>query len=153
MLNNIARYTRNAISNKNTRHLSSATLPCISASAESYIIRSSKKLPQESLEPWISRSVKAREMAQLLNTHVGFSHLKEVSDLSYLTKVPKDSLLSVVLPFGSDSGFKERYVNHWGQLRVGRLFEEIDVFAGMLGFFLALNAMEQLLMRCKIPPS
>lgn len=82
----------------------------------------------------MSRSEKAREMAKLLNSQVGLSHLNEVSDLSHLEKVTKDSLLSVVLPFGSDTGFKERYVNHWGQLRVGRLFEEIDVFAANIGF-------------------
>jgi len=43
--------------------------------------------------------------------------------LGNITKRPMDSLLTVVLPFGSDAALRRQYVNFRGQLRVGRLLE------------------------------
>lgn len=57
-----------------------------------------------------------------------------VDHLRSLVKPPSASLLTVVLPFGSDAAMRRMYINFRGQLRVGRLLEELDSFAGNVAY-------------------
>jgi len=57
-----------------------------------------------------------------------------VDHLRSLVKTPAQSLLTVILPFGSDAAMRRLYVNFRGQLRVGRLLEELDSFAGNVAY-------------------
>ncbi|EDW76443.2 uncharacterized protein Dwil_GK15457 [Drosophila willistoni] len=41
----------------------------------------------------------------------------------------KDSYTTALLPLGSDGRIRERYVNHLGRVRMGRMMEELDIFA------------------------
>ncbi|XP_030370149.1 acyl-coenzyme A thioesterase 9, mitochondrial [Scaptodrosophila lebanonensis] len=41
----------------------------------------------------------------------------------------KDSFTTVILPLNSDEGIRERYINHLGRVRLGRVMEELDMFA------------------------
>ena len=52
--------------------------------------------------------------------------------LSHLTRRPQDSFLSLQLPFASDAQLREAYLSFEGQLRVGKLLEDIDAFAGAI---------------------
>ncbi len=50
-------------------------------------------------------------------------------------KPPKDSYVEVSYPFSSDALLWEAYRNPWGQMRLGRLFEDLDALAGNIAFF------------------
>lgn len=54
--------------------------------------------------------------------------------LDHITKRPSDSLLRVSLPFGSDPQLRRQYINFKGLLRVGKLLEELDSFAGRCAY-------------------
>ncbi|XP_068151092.1 acyl-coenzyme A thioesterase 9, mitochondrial-like [Drosophila tropicalis] len=41
----------------------------------------------------------------------------------------KDSFTTALLPLGSDGMIREHYVNHLGRLRMGRMMEQLDIFA------------------------
>lgn len=49
-------------------------------------------------------------------------------------KRPSDSLLTLVLPFGSDRQLCDLYLNAAGNLRIGRLLEDLDSFAGQIAY-------------------
>jgi len=42
----------------------------------------------------------------------------------------KDSFVSAVIPLAGDMTLRERYVTYWGGCRIGRLLEDLDIFAG-----------------------
>jgi acyl-coenzyme A thioesterase 9 len=42
----------------------------------------------------------------------------------------KDSFVTAVIPLSRDPVMRERYVTYYGTVRVGRLLEDLDVFAG-----------------------
>mmetsp|Transcript_41158 Transcript_41158/g.83024 ORF Transcript_41158/g.83024 Transcript_41158/m.83024 type:complete len:111 (-) Transcript_41158:491-823(-) len=46
------------------------------------------------------------------------------------TKAPRDSAVRVVYPFKSDGALRDRYLNCWGALDKGILFEDLDALAG-----------------------
>lgn len=48
-------------------------------------------------------------------------------------KRPSDSLLRVLLPFGSNTAFRAGFVNQWGHLRFGMILEELDFFSCKAG--------------------
>lgn len=51
-----------------------------------------------------------------------------------LVKRPQDSLLTLMLPFKSDPKLRELYLNAAGHLRIGRLLEDFDSFAGQIAY-------------------
>ena len=59
---------------------------------------------------------------------------RPVDSLAHLVKRPSDSLLCVELPFGRDAALRAANVNWRGQLRVGKLLEELDAFAGAVAY-------------------
>jgi acyl-coenzyme A thioesterase 9 len=57
-----------------------------------------------------------------------------VVDLSRLVKSPAQTFLRVLLPFATDVTLRQQFVNKWGMLRVGKLLEELDAFAGNVAY-------------------
>lgn len=55
-------------------------------------------------------------------------------DLSRLVKSPAQTFLRVLLPFATDLNLRQQFVNKWGMLRVGKLLEELDAFAGNIAY-------------------
>ncbi len=50
-----------------------------------------------------------------------------------------DSFDQALIPLGSDLRLRDRYITHFGGVRVGRLLEDMDVFAVHLVFKHMLN--------------
>lgn len=42
----------------------------------------------------------------------------------------QDSFTSAIIPLGSDAALKDKYVTFLGSVRLGRLMEDMDLFAG-----------------------
>jgi acyl-coenzyme A thioesterase 9 len=57
------------------------------------------------------------------------------SDGGTTSKSPKDSYVEVAYPFSTDDLLWEAYRNPWGQMRLGRLLEDLDALAGNIAFF------------------
>jgi acyl-coenzyme A thioesterase 9 len=57
------------------------------------------------------------------------------SDSCAISKSPKDSYVEVSYPFTTDALLWEAYRNPWGQMRLGRLLEDLDALAGNIAFF------------------
>lgn len=49
---------------------------------------------------------------------------------SILEKTVKDSRLSITYPFKNDDNLRDMYIDHKGHLLIGKLFEDLDAFAG-----------------------
>ena len=46
-----------------------------------------------------------------------------------------DSYDSAIIPIGSDPSLRDRYLTHHGGVRIGRLLEDMDIFAVHLGWY------------------
>ncbi|CAG7823644.1 unnamed protein product [Allacma fusca] len=55
----------------------------------------------------------------------------------------KDSYESAVIPITSNSDLRDRYINSHGTVRIGRLFEDLDIFAGHCCYRHILNPKSQ----------
>lgn len=47
------------------------------------------------------------------------------------SRTMKESFVSAYIPLKTDSQLRDRYLAASGQLRVGRLLEDVDIFAGV----------------------
>ena len=56
------------------------------------------------------------------------------ADYGQIVKRPLDSMLTLILPFKSDPKLREQYQNFFGQLRMGKLLEDFDAFAGNIAY-------------------
>ncbi len=54
--------------------------------------------------------------------------------LPLVDKHPGDSFMELVLPFSSDPVLREQYISPFGHVRIGRLLEDLDAFAGNVAF-------------------
>lgn len=52
-----------------------------------------------------------------------------------LAKPPSDSHVEISYPFSTDELLWSAYSNPWGQIRIGRLLEDLDALAGNIAFF------------------
>jgi acyl-coenzyme A thioesterase 9 len=52
-----------------------------------------------------------------------------------ITKSPADSRVQVSYPFSTDALLWETYRSPWGQMRLGKLLEDLDALAGNIAFF------------------
>ena len=50
------------------------------------------------------------------------------------TKKPSESYFEKVLPFASDEGLRDQYVNYMGDIRFGKILEEMDMAAGIISY-------------------
>ena len=48
---------------------------------------------------------------------------------------PLSSQLQVSYPFSTDSLLYDTYRNPWGQIRIGKMLEDLDALAGNIAFF------------------
>lgn len=77
----------------------------------------------------------ARQRAkQELNKHQSAPSTTTTSS-STITKSPTDSRVQVSYPFSTDALLWETYRNPWGQMRLGKLLEDLDALAGNIAFF------------------
>ncbi|MGA1599461.1 MAG: hotdog domain-containing protein [bacterium] len=58
----------------------------------------------------------------------------QAMDGSLKHRTPRESRFEKVLPFGQNPELRERYVNFFGGLRIGKLLEELDLSAGMVSY-------------------
>lgn len=49
-------------------------------------------------------------------------------------RVPSQSMTQISYPFSSDEFLKETYKNPWGQMRFGKILEDLDALAGNIAF-------------------
>ncbi len=77
-------------------------------------------------------SAKWRAHGALLGSGGAASLLPAARDLSALQKQPRDSFVRVLLPLASSPALQAAMLNARGHLRVGRLLEEMDAFAGVV---------------------
>jgi len=52
------------------------------------------------------------------------------SNICTISKSPADSRVQVSYPFSTDALLWDAYKNPWGQIRLGRLLEDLDALAG-----------------------
>ena len=88
----------------------------------------------DSMDIYAINPRKAIVRQELLKQGKDITDLPQPTSLSSITKTIEDSYISVLLPFGTDIEFRNAYINRWGQLRVGKLLEEIDAFAGIIAY-------------------
>lgn len=43
----------------------------------------------------------------------------------------KDSFMAALIPLSSDTSLQDKYITFLGHVRVGRLLEDMDIFAGI----------------------
>lgn len=61
------------------------------------------------------------------------AHLLEYLPASQLELPPRsmqDSFIAAVIPLSTDTEMQDRYITFLGHVRVGRLLEDMDIFAG-----------------------
>ncbi len=59
----------------------------------------------------------------------------------FATMRPSDSLLKKDLKFGSNTRLREEYANHFGDIRVGMILEDLDAFAGVAAYLHAVPSL------------
>jgi acyl-coenzyme A thioesterase 9 len=74
------------------------------------------------------------KMRQKEENHVQNKQLPIPTNLHTITKSISDSYIRMVLPFGSDLNFRNQFMNARGQLRSGKILEELDSFAGSVAY-------------------
>ncbi len=79
--------------------------------------------------PYEDRSAVTRLLWDQRLQKGGDSSLKPLVD-----KTPSESHLELVLPFSSDPILREQYISPFGHVRIGRLLEDLDAFAGNVAF-------------------
>eukprot|EP00700_Malawimonas_jakobiformis_P002567 EC724445.1.p1 GENE.EC724445.1~~EC724445.1.p1 ORF type:complete len:181 (+),score=10.67 EC724445.1:56-598(+) len=89
--------------------------------------RSSKK---EQSYLWSKRNASAQTFAE----HVMRDVVPQPPAVQIVTKAPRDSYRSYVLPFGTDMKLRDQYVNAFGGLRFGKILEDLDAFAAEIGY-------------------
>ena len=47
---------------------------------------------------------------------------------------PADSSIKMIMPFSKDLELRERYINFFGALRLGKLLEDLDLIAGQVAY-------------------
>lgn len=73
--------------------------------------------------------IRNREQSRLNPAEIARQPPKTVLD-----KVPRDSYVEIVLPFSSDEALRQEYISPFGHVRIGRLLEDLDAFAGNIAF-------------------
>lgn len=100
-------------------------------------IRTSGKGAADAMDVWAMSSKKfarARAEAKASGGPARLPDLPQPASLAHITKRPSDSRLSVLLPFSSDAELRRQFITASGQMRIGRLFEEIDAFCGNIAY-------------------
>jgi acyl-coenzyme A thioesterase 9 len=61
---------------------------------------------------------------------------RKCSVRSFETKIkqPRDSYLEKIYNFDTDIDLRENYLNSFGYLRIGKILEDLDLFAGDVAY-------------------
>lgn len=62
-----------------------------------------------------------------------FSYQNVVTEET-VKRSPTDSFSYVILPFKSDEWFLDGYINAFGRLRIGQIFQDLDALAGVIAY-------------------
>lgn len=81
-------------------------------------------------ELWTARQRAKLELKSAPHHHPHSSH-----GSGTITKSPADSRVQVSYPFSTDALLWETYRSPWGQMRLGKLLEDLDALAGNIAFF------------------
>jgi acyl-coenzyme A thioesterase 9 len=100
--------------------------------AQQVMTRRSHQSPQDAMEATVSSA--KYKLYQAARREKRPMPLGNCPDLDHIVKRPQDSLLRILLPFSSDPAFAESYVNFRKTVRVGRLLEDLDAFAGAVAY-------------------
>lgn len=92
-----------------------------------FTVRRADERAQDGMEVWGMQNRKRRRAA------APQQQLRE-EGAPVPPKRPSDSLLTLMLPFRSDPKLRELYLNAAGHLRIGRLLEDFDSFAGQIAY-------------------
>jgi acyl-coenzyme A thioesterase 9 len=90
-------------------------------------------------ELWAKRLKTEQEqlqrLTQLMGDNVDLSTVVGKEAPSFLLdKTPAESAIEVNLPFSTDSVLREQYINFYGNLRVGKILEDLDACAGNIAY-------------------
>mmetsp|Transcript_40 Transcript_40/g.62 ORF Transcript_40/g.62 Transcript_40/m.62 type:complete len:472 (-) Transcript_40:232-1647(-) len=78
---------------------------------------------------------KQEEQRRQKETEKALAHrAMEATSAQMKGKSPSESFTQITYPFSTDSLFREKYINPWGTIRVGRIVEDLDALAGTIAF-------------------
>jgi len=75
----------------------------------------------------------------LANSREHLSRYEPKSRNELPTRSMQDSFTSAIIPLSTDLVLQDKYVTFLGHVRLGRLMEDMDLFAGNLSFISGLN--------------
>lgn len=87
-------------------------------------------------EEWVkqhSEDIKAGKMTPQDMPLESYSYT-EVGTKEVVEKSPRESFSYVVLPFKNDQWFLDAYINAYGRLRIGQIFQDLDALAGVIAY-------------------
>jgi acyl-coenzyme A thioesterase 9 len=88
---------------------------------------------------WTARQQAKERQQESPNTDTGASSSEQSSSFEQsklpLGKSPSDSRVEIAYPFTTDQLLLESYRNPWGQMRFGKMIEDLDALAGNIAFF------------------
>lgn len=87
-----------------------------------------KQWLEENKEAIVAGTIKEKE-APLES----FSYKSIVTE-EVANRSPNDSFSYVILPFKSDEWFLDGYINAFGRLRIGQIFQDLDALAGVIAY-------------------
>jgi acyl-coenzyme A thioesterase 9 len=109
------------------RALSTASAAAGPASADARVlVRSADKAAPSAVDVWIAKTPDGPLGGTVARVRV--------DRLDHLVKRTSDSFTVIELPFGRDAALRGQFVNFRGQLRVGKLLEEIDACAAITAY-------------------
>lgn len=91
---------------------------------------------QDAKKAWLAQNQDAIAAGLLKETDapVPFFSEKPVGAEEVFKRSPSDSFSYVILPFKSDEWFLDGYINAFGRLRIGQLFQDLDALAGVISY-------------------
>jgi acyl-coenzyme A thioesterase 9 len=89
---------------------------------------------------WTARVAAKERQRKTIGTTTGGTASAEATPISKAGVTPADSRVEISYPFTTDQLLQESYRNPWGQMRLGKMMEDLDALAGNIAFFHVDNA-------------
>jgi acyl-coenzyme A thioesterase 9 len=83
---------------------------------------------------WTAR-VAAKERQRKTSTGTSSTGKTTTGTSTSTASTPNDSRVEISYPFTTDQMLHESYRNPWGQMRLGKMMEDLDALAGNIAFF------------------
>lgn len=84
---------------------------------------------EQRLKEWRDQHPEADVMPEEVSYSYSNVRTREVAD-----KTSHDSFTCAILPFKSDPWFLDAYINAYGRLRIGQIFQDLDALAGVIAY-------------------